>query len=98
MNNEEPQMFGQNPSENKNHELYQKLQKKPEISQATPTQNSLQTPESILKIDAQWTEEIINTKSKKDNLRGRGRFCVTNWSSGGLVGDLFTLVSAGSNF
>ena len=31
VNNEKPQMFGQNPSENKNHEPYQKLQKNQKI-------------------------------------------------------------------
>ena len=51
----EPQTITKEPTENENHEPIPETSRNPEISQDTPTQNSLKTPEITPENDAQKT-------------------------------------------
>ena len=68
MNDDQPQMFVKNPTENKNNELILETPRTPEDLLDTPTQSSSQTPENNPENLAEETEEIINTRSEKYNL------------------------------
>ena len=68
VNDEEPQILENTPSDAENHESIPENSRNPETSQETPTQNPPKTPENNPESDAQDTE-VINTRGEKYNLR-----------------------------